>query len=500
MKSLYITLLIVFIAGVYNVSGQSLIITPNNSPTQLVQNGLIGPGVNVTNIGGVVGSGATFTNNGITNFPFASGLILTTGTLNNYNSTSSTFLSGSLGMAGDPLLDAIVAPQLTYDAQVLTFDFASAADSMEFDFIFSSEEYNEYVNTPFNDVFGFFITGPGFAPNTNVALIPGTTTPIAINSVNNGGPYGGAASGPCSNCAYYLDNAGSTVYPLAPDGFTVGINIRFAVQPCATYSFKIALADVSDGVFDSQVMMNLGSFTPCSTPRIMAAGVTVFNPQPIQICYGDSIELSLPDAPNYNWSTGQTTQSIYVSQSGSYSAFMTSGNCIASAPVVEVIVADSIPAPAISLVNDTLFSGYNYPGYTFSWTLDGQPVAGAGQNQLAASANGCYTLVVTNAQGCSLSSNTYCVGTTGIGEHDAKQVSIVPNPVNGTSTIFTGFKSGTPTTLIITDNSGKVVFRQIFTTPSIEWSKGDLSNGVYFMELYNSSSSKVFREKIVVAD
>ncbi|MBK8875855.1 MAG: choice-of-anchor L domain-containing protein [Bacteroidetes bacterium] len=58
----------------------------------------------------------------------------------------------------------------------MEFDFAVVSDSAEFEFVFSSEEYNEYALTNFTDVFGFFIRGPGYTSNTNIAVLPGTGT------------------------------------------------------------------------------------------------------------------------------------------------------------------------------------------------------------------------------------------------------------------------------------------------------------------------------------
>ena len=66
------------------------------------------------------------------------------------------------------------------------FDFEVQGDNIEFNFIFMSEEYNEYVNTGFNDVFAFYISGPGIVGQQNLAVVPGTTTPVSINTINNG--------------------------------------------------------------------------------------------------------------------------------------------------------------------------------------------------------------------------------------------------------------------------------------------------------------------------
>ena len=96
---------------------------------------------------------------------------------------------------GDADLDTLIPGGSTFDACVLTFDFVPQTDVLTFDYVFTSDEYNEYANTEFNDVFGFFVNGQ------NVALIPGTTTPVAINNVNDGEISNGSGNPTPSNSA-----------------------------------------------------------------------------------------------------------------------------------------------------------------------------------------------------------------------------------------------------------------------------------------------------------
>ena len=66
----------------------------------------------------------------------------------------------------------------TFDACTLEFDFSCpSASQISFQYVFTSEEYNEYVNSQFNDVFGFFLNG------VNIATLPGGMS-VAINNVN----------------------------------------------------------------------------------------------------------------------------------------------------------------------------------------------------------------------------------------------------------------------------------------------------------------------------
>lgn len=246
------------------------------TPTQLVQNILVGNGVAVSNITYTGSPSAIGSFNGASsNIGLSSGVILTTGTVadngdgpqgpNNSNSSGT-----DNGVAGNSLLTNI-AGNTTYNAAVLEFDFVPQSDSIKFRYVFGSEEYPEYVCADVNDVFAFFISGNnpsgGSYNNQNIALVPGTSTPITINTVN-GGVEGSNGTGNCSsfglsNAAYYVDNTnGSTVQY---DGFTVPIEASAKVNCGETYHLRIAIADAGDGVFDSGIFLeanSLNSFLP----------------------------------------------------------------------------------------------------------------------------------------------------------------------------------------------------------------------------------------------
>ena len=207
---------------------------------------------------------------------FEDGVVLATGGITTVvpgpnNSPSSGQDISMMSGSGDPDLDAICNAQ-TYDACVLEFDFRPESDMLEFRYIFGSEEYPEYVCTGFNDVFGFFLTGPnpsGPAYNgTNIAIVPGTNTAVAINTVNPGTPgsVAGGDSSPCdaldpnwsSYSGYYTDNIGGQ--DLQFDGLTVPMTAQAEVTPCETYHIKLAVADAGDGIYDSAVFLEANSF------------------------------------------------------------------------------------------------------------------------------------------------------------------------------------------------------------------------------------------------
>lgn len=252
----------------------SQVITTAVTPVQAVGNVLIGGGVNASAVTytGSANAISSFTATG-TNLPISSGLILSTGNATNplLNGVPGNFCSNSNGTPGNATLSTISGVN-TNDAAILQFDFVPLGDTLKFNYVFGSEEYNEYVNGGVNDVFAFLLSGPnpagGNYADFNIALIPGTNTPVSINTVNNGNTFG--CSGACNtainpNCNYYIDNLCGAPSGIACDGFTVKLTARANVIPCQTYTIKLAIADGGDSSFDSWVFLEENSFI---TPQL----------------------------------------------------------------------------------------------------------------------------------------------------------------------------------------------------------------------------------------
>ncbi|MCB0806473.1 MAG: choice-of-anchor L domain-containing protein, partial [Bacteroidales bacterium] len=176
----------------FNSTAQILISPgPGVTPIDMVEN-IVGEGVqyeNVTFQGAPISRGI-FNNGNTTNLGLESGVFLTSGS--GYNvpgPNSSGSITGANGMPGNSVLEGITT-STTYDAAVLEFDFIPESDTLRFKYVFGSDEYHEWANTSFNDVFGYFVTGPnpdgGMYTNENVAIIPGTSLPVTINNLNNG--------------------------------------------------------------------------------------------------------------------------------------------------------------------------------------------------------------------------------------------------------------------------------------------------------------------------
>jgi gliding motility-associated-like protein len=285
-------LLILGFFSLQTVSAQLTVLYPGSTATQLVDK-LVGTGVTFSNaifVGAGSYNGSTEGNKGIFTggssvVGISSGIIFSTGNAMLAVGPNNTPWQGqgANGTPGDATLQAI-AGTTTYDAVGVQFDFVPESNYIEFRYVFSSEEYNEYVGDIYNDVFGFFVTSlssDGLNYNSrNIAIVPGTSnTAVAINSINygpcNGAPYcSGPGIGPGTNASYYRDNATGSIN-IQYDGLTVVLTASCVVVPCASYRMKIVIADVADPYYDSAVFLEENSFT---SPTVDNVQITYSNP------------------------------------------------------------------------------------------------------------------------------------------------------------------------------------------------------------------------------
>lgn len=268
-----VKILLFIVSGFLSTSGFSQLVTSTSqTPTQLVENVLVGNGVAVSNVTFTGNAEAIGSFNGAnTNLGLDNGIILTTGTVLNSggifggNGPHGPNDSGSAGTDnGEPGYGPLtsLAGADTYNAAILEFDFVPQSDSVKFRYVFGSDEYPEFVDGGFNDAFAFFITGPGFGGAYNMATIPGGGGPVSIDNINNGS----ANTGPCQNCSYYVNNGTGSTSPqdasdfyIQYDGFTVVIEASAQVQCGETYHLVISIADAGDGAYDSGIFLEANS-------------------------------------------------------------------------------------------------------------------------------------------------------------------------------------------------------------------------------------------------
>ena len=299
--------LIVLIFGSISSLRAQLLVDTTYSPQYLVNNILLSNNITVSNIkytGAVRAMGyfdGTKSNIGINN-----GVLLTTGSVyiaaEPYYPNNTANRGIANGLPGDSAL-TVLSGNPTFDACILEFDFIPYADSVSFDFAFGSEEYPSFTCCPENDVFAFFISGPGIVGTKNMAIVPGSTTPISINSIN--GNWTCSTSGRCvgsccsSNGQYYIDNTKGTT--MGYGGFTKVMKAKSEVTCGQSYHIKMAIADSHDSIFDSGVFLSGHSFRGGTAPlNIIAVPLD-------SVCPNDKVTVYFPDnnpSHIFTWSFG----------------------------------------------------------------------------------------------------------------------------------------------------------------------------------------------------
>ena len=224
-----------------------------------MQNYLFGPGVKISNL--------TINCSGLdqygtfdaktTQLGLDSGLLITNGNIQDaVGPNNQCCASVTVGTtSNDSCVIAAIGngqAQSQYDPCIIEFDIVPTCDTFNVSYVFGSEEYNTGVGN-YNDIFGFFVTGPnpagGMYSCQDFALLPGSATIVSINNVNYK-----------ANTAYYRDNHAATD-PLYQDfqynGLTVPLTATIPVIACATYHMRVEVIDIGNPTYDSGVFLKL---------------------------------------------------------------------------------------------------------------------------------------------------------------------------------------------------------------------------------------------------
>ena len=212
----------IFGAGV-TVVGASTNISSSSTSTGIYSNGQLAPGVVPSNTGVILSTGR------VADFTQSSGDP-------NRSAQTSTDTSGT---DNNSLFNAIAGAR-TFDGVWLNADFIPQGEYMTIRFVFSSEEYPEYVNSQYNDVVGVWVNG------THVPIEVGNGT-VAVNNVNG-----------ATQENLFRDNTADQ-FNTEMDGFTLTMTLTMRVNPGVVNSIRIGIADTSDALYDSNLLIAAGS-------------------------------------------------------------------------------------------------------------------------------------------------------------------------------------------------------------------------------------------------
>jgi len=206
---------------------------------------------------------------------------------------------------------------------------------------------------------------------------------------------------------------------------------------------------------------------------------------------------------SWYWNTTpvQTTQSITVSVTGTYSVLVLDSisHCLHTDSIT-IIVPEQPPVPVITLVGASLVSSVPVGD---QWYLSGVPIAGAHDSLFNPSVNGTYTVRV-GVPPCTSVSAPYVLTSAGIVTHSESEIffDLYPNPATGPVVLeFGSDNKEMEWDLIVYNGIGKEIInrRPGSSSPqklTIDFS--DLSNGIYFISIRNKTGDRGGRKKLVI--
>lgn len=236
------------------------------TPAQIVQDVLLGNGINAFNIkfNGQTNKANQIQQNCVqfssTNGNFYSdGLLLTTGkasvSIGPNNSTSLSDAIDTTTLYFEQDLFNLDPDSDIKNGALLEFDFIATGDTLNFNYRFFSEEFPTYSGDSY-DRFGLFLSGPGInGPYTNnaqnIALFPNGDN-VSINNL-----------GPIINPTYYYDNnnnSSSLYNEIQYNGGTIPLTASASLICGGNYHIKIGISNGSDDQYDSGVFLQAKSF------------------------------------------------------------------------------------------------------------------------------------------------------------------------------------------------------------------------------------------------
>jgi len=361
-------IILIFFGVLFNVSvSQNITVNQTFTAQQLIENILVNSGcVSVSNFsasGGNFSAGEMsfgyFNANGSV-FPFQEGIVLSTGKLSSVIGPNTNFSDSGIGMGwnGDSDLNTALSLTNTFNATVLEFDFIPNANTISFDYIFASEQYllNPTANQcNYTDGFAFLLKEATATSYQNLALVPGTTIPVRVNTVRGSGTIC-----PASNQTYF-DAFNTGTYPTTYDGQTKILTAQAAVIPGTLYHIKLVIADEGNARFDSGIFLKAGSFVSekdLGPNRLLATGNS--------LCPNETLILNATQAgaTSYQWfkngnPVGTNSATYDVTSAGTYTVEINVNTTCVITGSIEIEYAPNITTSTTSFTAcDTNSDGF----------------------------------------------------------------------------------------------------------------------------------------------
>src|SRR5680860_22145 len=289
----------IFFMGNYALFGQIKVDDSGYTVEELVRDVLINSNcAETSNYSSFTGTeqnvnGIGYFNANNTDFAYKEGIILSTGRASDAKGPNTGINdSGTENWPGDKDLIAVTNTGNLFNATYIQFDFVPLTNSISFNFLFASEEYQENYQCIYSDVFAFILTDSQ-GVSRNLAIVPGTNQPVRATTIRPG------IEGQCDarNTDFFGKINGAND-PISFHGQTESLKAESLVTPGESYTIKLVISDNQDSQVDSAVFLEAGSFSlgyDLGEDRTVATG----NPA----CIGDNIPLNatVEGVQDYRW-------------------------------------------------------------------------------------------------------------------------------------------------------------------------------------------------------
>lgn len=228
--------------------------------------------------------------------------------------------------------------------------------------------------------------------------------------------------------------------------------------------------------------------------NVSNAPVPTISATSTQACAGDTVTVTASAADSYLWSTGETSQSIQVTNTAAVYVTVTNANACngVGQSATTNISFNATPTAAGSFTtagNVVTFTNSSTGATSYSWDFGDFTNSSAIAPAHAYAANGNYTVVLTAINGNCTSTTTFEIAIeVGIEESAQLQFEVYPNPA--TEQIVVAFENTAAGTVNIIDATGRLVKSQDVNEIGsllLSVNVGDLANGSYTVQLINAN-------------
>lgn len=258
----------------------------------------------------------------------------------------------------------------------------------------------------------------------------------------------------------------------------------------ATGNYSVTVTDANGcSSVSTPISVNVSN---APTPTISATST--------QACSGDVVTVTSSAADSYLWSTGDTTQSIEVTNTAAVYVTVTNANACdgVGQSATTNITFTATPTAAGSFTaagNVVTFTNTSTGATSYSWDFGDFTNSSASAPAHAYAANGAYTAVLTAINGNCTDTVAFEISIeVGIEENNSLTFEVYPNPAS--AQVFVAFENNDNATLTVLDAMGRVVLTQAINEVGslvLPVSVAELASGSYTLQIISENQVGVKR-------